>query len=477
LLIVKDLLGNEEALPDVKGVEVNEEVNGDFSISFTSFLTERNRYGYPLVQEESIIELEGQEFRIKKMGERRNEKSVHAQHVFFDLIDVQRYDIYGGTKTVDEFFAYVLTGTGWTFENVDVNYSALIPNFGEDNALSLLLRVCDAFGCEMKIEPNRHIRIFKEIGEDNDQQFRYKHNIETLHRSVDSSKLATVIRGYGGDGLEVTYTSPNAVIYGERHAEPVRDERFTVTESLIERCKQALVDVPEVSIELEVIQLGFQAGLGDKVWTIYEPMNIEFQQRVMARRWFPFSNRSPVVTLSNKKEPLTDQLIETRIEISENQKQTRSKFEQTNEKINLEVERIDESIAAVQIQADEVTISVQSLDNRVGSAEASLSIQAGQISSKVSYGDVMSAIVQSPESVKISAQRLDLDTIVRVNQELQLGYDGNGGTKAIKFNGYDTWIHTAGDGLVIDSLGSIVFYAPDVDFSSTNIVGLYARFG
>ncbi|MBG9548494.1 phage tail protein [Cytobacillus firmus] len=396
MLVVTDLAGNSEVLTDINGVEVNEEVNGDFSISFTSFFTERNAHSYPLAQEESTIELEGHEYRIKKMDEIRNRKTVHARHIFFDLIDNQIYTINGGTKTVDEFFTIALEGTSWTFENVDVIGSKLIPNFGEDNTLSLIRLICQVFECEVKIDPNRHLKIYKEIGEDNDEQFRYKNNIKTLKKSVDTSKLATVIKGYGGDGLEVTYTSPNVSIYGERHAEPVRDERFTLAESLLERCKQELIDVPEVSIELEVTQLGFNAGLGDKVWTIYEPMNIEFQQRILARKWFPFTNRRPVVTLSNKKKTFSDLLTETRIEINENKKQTRSKFEQTNERINMEVEAIGGEFQSVRSQ---------------------LEIQAGQISSKVEQRDyngntITSLITQDAYSISFLAQQLNLQGLV-----------------------------------------------------------------
>lgn len=421
MLIITDLNGNTEALSDVKNVEVNEEVNGDFSISFTSFYTEKNAHSYPIVQEESIVELDGHEFRVKKLNEIRNQKTVSAQHVFFDLIDHYVYSYIGGTKSIDEVFQFILDGTGWTFENVDVSNQELLTNFGEDNALSLIRKACEGFQCEIKIEPNRHIKIFKEIGQDNDVQFRYKHNIKTVKRSVDTSKLTTVIKGYGGNGLEVEYRSPNVSVYGEKHAEPVRDERYTIAESMIERLKKEINDVPEVSIEVEASLLGYDADLGDKVWLIYEPLNIDFQTRIMARKWFPFSRKSPTVTLVNKKQSsITDLLTQTKIEIKENQKETRSKIEQTNEKITLEVERVDESIASIQLQTDNIQLNVSSLDSRMGSAESQLSIHAGQISSKVSQTDyngntIASLINQSATTVYIEASKINLTGAVTLS--------------------------------------------------------------
>jgi hypothetical protein len=355
--------GVAEPLVDYNGLEIIEEVNGDFSLSFASFFTDQNKYAYPLLAEESIVEFEEHEFRVKKLKETRNRKVVnYAQHIFFDLIDTQVYTINGGTKTLDEAVSFVLSGTGWTFENIGISYSVLLPNFGEDNALALIRAICEAFECEVKIEPNKHLKFMKQIGKDDDFQFRFKHNIKTLTRDVDTSKLATVIKGYGGNGLEVTYTSPNASVFGERHAEPVKDDRFTVAKSLTERIRRDLIDYPEVTIEIEEVDLG-EKGLGDKVWLIYEPLGIEFQTRVMARKRQPKQKGKNTSTLGNRKRTFSDILTETRVEIDQNNKQHRSRFEQTNERITMEVERLDgdvtEAKAQFQIEADNISSRVE----------------------------------------------------------------------------------------------------------------------
>jgi phage minor structural protein len=414
LLVITDLFGNTEALIDIQDAELLEEVNGDFSISFTCFLTERNLHSFPLVQEESVVEWEGQEFRIKKIIETRNRKEVFAQHIFFETIDNHIYTINGGTLNLNNAVAFALNGTGWTFSNVDVTESKLLPDFGEDNSLSLIRKICNEFQCEVKVEPNRHLEFKKEVGTDNDFQFRYKHNVKTLKRTVDTANLTTVIRGYGAEGLEVEYRSPNAAIYGDRHGEPVQDDRFTIAESLLERCKEVIRDVPEVSIELDVTQLGFGARLGDKVWLIYEPLKIEFQTRVLAIKSYLFTNLSPVVVLSNLKRTFTDLLTQTTIEVKENKKETRSKIEQTNESITLAVERI-------------------------GEAEAQIEVQAEQITSKVSQTDyngntIASLFNQTATTILLQAEKIDLDGIVRVNKTLYIGSESEYDTKTLWFN-------------------------------------------
>jgi len=162
---------------------------------------------------------------------------------------------------------------------------------------------------------------------------------------------------------------------------------------------------------------------------IYEPLGIDFQTRVMEIKRYPFTKRSPVVTLSNKKRVFTDILTETKVDIEQNKKETRSRIEQTNERITMEVERIDDSIASLQIEADNIQLSVQSLDSRLDNAESQLSIQAGQIETKVSYSDyngneIASRINQTATTIKIQASKINLVGAVSVLSDIS----GNLGT-------------------------------------------------
>ncbi|MBW3113013.1 phage tail protein [Bacillus sp. MCCB 382] len=516
MLIIKDIHGTTEPLSDFTGLEVNEEVNGDFSINLVALNTERNKHAYPLLQEESTIEWSDHEFRVKKITQTPNRKVVSlANHVFFDLIGHRVYDIFGGSKTVDECFSIVLTGTGWTYEVVDDIDPQLLFNSGEDNVLALIRQICDTYECEVKIEPNKHLRIYKQIGANDDFQFRYKHNIKAIKENVDTTKLATVIKGFGGDGLEVTYTSPNASVYGERHAEPVKDDRYTIPNSMIERLKRELTDVPEVSIEIEEVLLDFSPNLGDTVWLIHEKLGIEFQTRIMARKDKPLLKGKSTVTLGNRPNRLTDILTKTKIEIDENKKEFRSRIEQTNEQIRLEVEEVNESIAAVNVRADNIILSVEQLDesiaqvdvkadniqlsvsslnSRMSSAESSISIQAGQITSKVSTNDfngntIASKINQSSTTITLDAQRINMLGITNVNNTLFVGENFRDSTpKGIYFRGNLGGVVITSPG--IDSLyvGSgtmqfdtdISFYSGSVvDFSNATVTGINttARFG
>lgn len=493
MLTVTSLNGDIEPLNNYKDLEIEEEVNGAFTLSLTSFFSANNP-GYDILEEESIVNVDGYDFRAKQFKEMRNRKEIVGPSTFFDLTGHRQEEIFGGTHTFDEFASFTFNGTGWTFINDGITSSALIPNFGNDNVVKLSEALCSTFECERKILPNNTVLFAKQIGPDNDAQYRYKHNIKTLSKSVDTTKLRTSIKGYGANGLVVTYTSPNASKFPHAgEADPIKDDRYTQADSMLERLKRELIDYPETALELDVAEL-IDKELGERVWLIYEPLNIEFQTRILSKRTI-YRNGKLVpksVVLGNRKLiTQTDILAQQKVDIDENKKEYRSKFEQTNDRITLEVEAVNESIAAVNIRADNIVLSVEELGDsvaainlransiefsvsdlgdRVDSAEASINIQAGLISSKVEKDGVISAINQSAESIDIIASKINLSGITHVADTLTIG-DGTDTFSSIRFNGSDSLIHSSSSGLMIDTIG-VTFASSSVDFGGANIYNL-----
>lgn len=416
MLTVTTLNGATTApITHYKDDEIYEEVLGDFTLSFASFFTPQNE-GHSLLTEESIVAYNGHDFRIKQVTTTRNTKRVTAVHTYFDNADKRKYDIYGGTHTLNEFLSYTLADTGWSFVNADVTGYAFIPNFGNDNIVALVDALCGAFNCEFKINSDNTLTFAKVIGPNNDAVYRFKSNILTLTHDVDTTKLKTVIKGTGANNLNVTYTSPNASIFGERHADPFEDDEYFDATELGKRLASEIIDYPEVTIELDTLELT-EKEIGERVWLIYEPLGIEFQTRILAKTTRTPRTLSTVVIGNTLGKSGTKDFAEVNIDIDENARQFRSKIEQTNDRITLEVEEVDASIAAINVRADNITLSVTQLDGRVGNNESQISIQAGQIQSRVTYTDyngqtITSKITQDPYSISLLAQNLNLNGLV-----------------------------------------------------------------
>lgn len=401
--------GQSEPIADIKNLLIDEEVftseTGNRTISFIALNSDNNQHAYPLLEEESLVEYDGHEYRIKTMNESRFQKNITAIHTLFDLVGERKYTINGGTKTLNEAATWTLEGTGWTFEIDGISKHELLANYGNDNVLSLLKTLCAAFDCEIEIAPNKHIIFRKTIGEDNDFQFRYKHNIKTIKKKVDTTNLATVIKGIGGNGLEVTYESPNKSVFGEIHAEPFEDDRITQSDTMLIALQRELNDNPDVTLEVEEVVLGYSAGLGDKVWTIYEPLGIEFQQRVIGRKTYPHQKGKNTVILGTRKKQLSDLLTETNIKINRNNKQVQSRIEQTNERITLEVEEIEGSLSTLEVSVGQI----QSTVSGPGGLESQITQLSGEISSRVTAGEVESIFYQTANSFTFDADQINFN--------------------------------------------------------------------
>jgi hypothetical protein len=100
--------------------------------------------------------------------------------------------------------------------------------------------------------------------------------------------------------------------YGIRHAPPVKSDTITDQAKLLAALQKAIIDTPEVTIELEFIELqnaGFAVtapGLGDTVPTIYEPLGVDLDLRILEIEDYPESLQSPKVSLSNVKQTFSD---------------------------------------------------------------------------------------------------------------------------------------------------------------------------
>ncbi|SIQ90697.1 phage tail protein [Domibacillus enclensis] len=472
--------GRSEPLINIQGAEIEEEVNGVFTLSFTSFFVDNP--GYELLEEESIVDLAGQEFRMTDYKKKRLSKSVSGPHVFFDLIHHRVEGIQGGTRTAEEQAAFILDGSGWTWEvKGEIPPQLFLGAFGNSNAIQLIRLMCETLKCEVQIMPDKHLVFSKQIGKDDDFQFRSKYNIKDISRSVSTTDLFTAIKATGANGLEKEYRSDTWELYAingkPRYADPVTNEEMVTEESLLAFAEQELGDrwIPQISIDVSVAELqeqGYEGvpGLGDRIWLIEPSMGLPFQTRVMKRKGNPFQKGKFVVTLSNVKQSFADILTETKVEIDKNAKEFRSRIEQTNKLIELEVERLGngilEAYSRIQIESDRITsevgrldgdvltansritqladsveVEVQRIDQNMGTLNTQVQINAGEISTKVSSTDyngveMISRINQTSTTIKMLAERIQLSGITEVAQTLHIGAPGSSGNKSLIFNNY-----------------------------------------
>ncbi|MEK4697919.1 phage tail protein [Bacillus sp. FSL M8-0063] len=312
-LYIRSITGQEEMVTDYE-VSRKDVVNGDKYIDVTAIKTEINKAAYQLIRNQNYFIYDNEEYIIKGFKEKTLGDTVIANckafhRVFDDLNGNHIYEEITGIFPLGSLLTFALKGTGYTpkiIHTPDMPVSVKVDNFGDDNSLALVKSILEKFGAEFDVI-EKTIEIKKEIGTYTDEQFRYFFNIKEPSREIDTTSFFTYIKGFGKkneDGSYVVtaeYKSPLADIYGVKHAKPVRDERYTDYNSLLERIKRELNDSIDIVVNLTAVEaeeLGWQyINKGDYVWCIIDPFDLDVRIRVVEVQDFSNEGKPKVYTL------------------------------------------------------------------------------------------------------------------------------------------------------------------------------------
>ncbi|WP_163255739.1 phage tail protein [Bacillus tropicus] len=336
MLVVKGINNQEEMLTDYKEVKRKRRVNGEHSLSFYLLNTPNVAHAYNLVDKRAkIIDKNNEEYVALGINKRGHfGKAITAPHIFFDDMMDWQYNLYNGYANFKQCMDFIFNGSGWAYINQGAFATTRFENFGDDTRLSLLQKALNRYEAEMKIDNKTKTITFKnQIGVETEAQFRYGHNLKTFEEDTDMTNFATYIRGYGkdsaGNEFMVEYESPMASVYGRIHQKPIRDERYTTRETLLEACKKTINDIPDTRFKVSIANL-IENGLsplhkfdvGDYVYMFYEKADVKIKIRVIEIEDDPTDpTKSPIVELSTFKELKTMTAIQAQFQQTQKQVQ------------------------------------------------------------------------------------------------------------------------------------------------------------
>ena len=299
----------------------------EIGLSVTNLI---NQEVFDLIEYESSIIFNGQEFIIKKMTENvvggLVTKQVVATHIYYTIQDGYQYEKVTGTKSINQLLTHIFKAgnRGFTWEVIDPNKKFLTvqqENFGDGNYLKLINELLSDYNAVV-IPNNKHLMFYpiSEYGQKVEEQIRYKYNTDEVTFDIDTYSLKTQIKGYGKlkEGINtenpkdsdyvftpITYTSPESETWGIRIQDPVTDERYTISGNMLERLKNDLQDYPSISGSV-TLKWKINPQKGDYVPFIYEPLNINTYIQVVGIKTYPaIPNKPPEITLSNTKKTMT----------------------------------------------------------------------------------------------------------------------------------------------------------------------------
>jgi hypothetical protein len=314
----------EEVLVDYDkdSFSVSWQQNETWEVSFTVPKTKRNAITFDLIDYESYVLFDGQQYAVKQMipnasGEQIY-KNVTATHVYYTIQDGRQYDTVSGTKSINDLLTHIFKAgnRGFSWEVVDPNGVFLKKeqeNFGNDNYLNLINQILDDYGAVV-VPDNKRLIFYpiSEYGKVTEEQIRYKYNTDQVSFDIDTYALKTQIKGFGKKDDNdkyvfepIVYTSPQADKWGIRIQDPIEDERYTIAKNMTEYLKQQLHDYPDISGSVS-LKWSVSLEKGDKVSFIYEPLNINTLIQVVGVTEYPaIPNRAPEIVLSNTKKTMT----------------------------------------------------------------------------------------------------------------------------------------------------------------------------
>lgn len=299
----------------------------EIGLSVTNLI---NQEVFDLIEYESSIIFNGQEFIIKKMTKNvvggLVTKQIVATHIYYTIQDGYQYEKVTGTKSINQLLTHIFKAgnRGFTWEVIDPNKKFLTvqqENFGDGNYLKLINEILSDYNAVV-IPNNKHLMFYpiSEYGRKVEEQIRYKYNTDEVTFDIDTYSLKTQIKGCGKlkEGINtenpkdsdyvftpITYTSPESKTWGIRIQDPVTDERYTISGNMLERLKNDLQDYPSVSGSVN-LKWKINPQKGDYVPFIYEPLNINTYIQVVGIKTYPaIPNKPPEITLSNTKKTMT----------------------------------------------------------------------------------------------------------------------------------------------------------------------------
>ncbi|RXI72139.1 phage tail spike protein [Clostridium tetani] len=424
--------------------EVEEELNGYYGLEL-EYPIFSNKAKYLI--EDNIIKAPtptgSQFFRIYRKVKNMSTITVYGRHIFYDLLDNFIESYRTGNATGNGALKGILTNT--QYPNNFKGYSDISTiadgYYVRKNAIAAIMgeeknSFLNRWGGELKRD-NFSISILNSIGKDNGVTIAYGKNLLGLEEDLDMSGVITRIMPTGLDDKDNSVILPEKYIdsplinkypkakikhlhFGEIKVNP--EENITLEDvqrmlrEKVQELYQQQIDIPNVNYTVDFVELSKTeeyknykvletVHLGDVILVKHKKLGIDIKQKVIKYRWDSILGKYLEIELGNFKDNLSrdinnlsNSIEEVKEDMQETNKEFRSKFEVTDDKISMAVEEIDKTNAKLEVTANRIRAEV---NNEVDNLHSKISITADKIESKVERVDdrLSSRITQQADRI------------------------------------------------------------------------------
>lgn len=341
-------------------VDFTVDTTGKKTFTFSLVRTQENAAEFELLVVDNILYLDEKKYNHQKYYitnvslHQENgmlTKTVTAAHIFTVLLINNRIENTVSKKlSIKEALDIALKGTDFKYvihaKDGEIS-SAEQENFGEKNSTELMDEIIEDYDIELDVD-NYKIHVYKKMGQEIDFVLDSRYNMPGITITTDSQNCTTRAWGYGaqketdsdseskGDGKTtedekevkkdeekepeyvfepVLYIHPDEdkfLIEGKpRWAEPIKDERYKKSSSIISALKKHVNPYPEMTVEVEfqkiyepkLLEIEQDFWLGDTIHVIADTadgITFEDDLRVVSFQHNPLNPySSPTITFAN----------------------------------------------------------------------------------------------------------------------------------------------------------------------------------
>ncbi|HDR3491947.1 TPA: phage tail protein [Bacillus wiedmannii] len=320
--------GEQFHLVDMNLFEVIEGKNEPSSIRFEVPDTENNKRVFGYVEDRNLLVFEGQYYilLVNKLNE-LGFKDCDAIQIGAELSRQTQEQKITGYLSIEEGLAHIFKGSNFKYINqCSPKNQVHFENFGGANRMSMIQNLIKRYDIEC-IFDNMTVIFADRIGKTTDKLYKFGYNVNAIEKTTDDSdcSFSVLLLGHtpseeegGGSQFQYYYESPLKYQMPElirhRQAENIEDDKIKDKETALKRCKEAVEDIPIVSITVDHKEASFddtnEPKVGDKAILQHHKYNMDFDVRVVKRRRYPFEQTPNVYEFSNKRDELVDRTEE-----------------------------------------------------------------------------------------------------------------------------------------------------------------------
>lgn len=242
-------------------------------------------------------------FVIKKVSAMKSTSKriqVNCDALWYELLDGEpRNHTNAERLTAQQALSEQLEGTGWTVGTVDVTERHAYTIRDMVSPLYLIRYIQRLFSGELRFNTmTKTVDFLQQIGDDTNDTIDYSRNLKGITRTEDTSELTTRVYMYGRDGLTIAdindgkdyiedYTWMDSQgLERKIKSYVITDDRFVILESMLEYMQSRLdtYSKPIVTYELDSYVKSGYLNMGDRVIVADHDFNTRSVHRVVERK-------------------------------------------------------------------------------------------------------------------------------------------------------------------------------------------------